>query len=204
VLGAKATSAVVAAVVAALAAGAIALWLRPPDLPDGSSPPVAEPAPQNAGAALPVTETVSAPSAQAPTAPSASSADATDRDAETLRRAVAERLNGRLGSQFVDYLAEQGLSRADAEVVVARLVHDLTVCAFDALRAQATEQGVAFDEVLSAVEAAFYVADGPNVDALIDVRALAQREAPCSLNALQQAGIPQTPLARLSLDLIRR
>jgi hypothetical protein len=140
----------------------------------------------------------------APSASSASSADATDRDAETLRRAIAERVNGRLGKQFIDYLAEQGLSRADAEVIVARLVHDLTACTFDALRAQAAEQGVAFDEVLSAVEAALYVADGPDMDALIDIRAVAQREAPCSMNALQQAGIPQTPMARLSLDLIRR
>ena len=121
-----------------------------------------------------------------------------------MRGAIAERVNDRLGKQFVDYLAEQGLSREDAGVVVARLVHDLTVCTFDALRAQAAEQGVAFDDVLSAVEAAFYVADGPDVAAVIDVRAVARREAPCSLNALQQAGIPQTPLARISLDLINR
>ena len=68
-----------------------------------------------------------------------------DRDAEALRGAIAERVDDRLGKQFVDYLAEQGLSREDAGVVVARLVHDLTVCTFDALRAQAAEQGVAFD-----------------------------------------------------------
>ena len=199
VLGAKTTS----AIVAALAAGAIALWLYPRDPPDSSPPPVVQPAPQNASAAPPVAETVIAPSADVPAAPGASSTDVTDRDAEALRGAIAERVNNRLGQQFIDYLAEQGLSRVDADVVVARLVHDLTVCTFDALRAQAAEQGVAFDDVLSAVEAGFYVIDGPDLDALIDVRALARREAPCSQNALQQAGIPQTPLARLSLDLIR-
>jgi hypothetical protein len=137
-------------------------------------------------------------------APSASGTDATDRDAEALRGGVAERLNNRVGKQFVDYLAEQGLSRTDAEVVVSRLVHDLTVCTFDALRAQAADQGVAYDEVLSAVESGLYLVDGPDLDTLIDVRALARREAPCSQNSLQRAGIPQNPLARMSLDLIRR
>jgi len=203
VLGAKASS----AIVAALAIAAVALWLRARNAPESALPPVVQPAPRSAAAEPSVAETVVARSADTPAAPAvprASSASSTDRDAEVLRSAVAERLNGRVGSQFVDYLAEQGLSREDAEVVVARLVRQLTMCTFDALRAQAAEQRVAFDDVLSAVEAAFYVADGPELDALIDVRALARREAPCSLNALQQAGIPQTPLARLSLDLIRR
>lgn len=200
VVGAKATS----AIVAALAIAAVALWLRPRNAPESPLPPVVQPTPGSTAAAPPVAETVVARSVDTPAEPSTPSTDATDRDAEVLRTAVAERLSGRVGSQFVDYLAEQGLSREDAEVVVARLVHDLTMCTFDALRAQAAEQDVAFDDVLSAVEAAFYVADGPDMDALIDVRALARREAPCSLNALQQAGIPQTPMARLSLDLIRR
>jgi hypothetical protein len=191
------------AIVAALAIGAIALWLRPRSAPESSPPPVVQPAPQNAAAAPPVVEATIAPSVDTPATPSASSTDAVDRDAEVLRAAVAERLNNRVGSQFIDYLAEQGLSREDAEFVVARLVRDLTTCTFDALRTQAAEQSVAFDDVLSAVEAGLYVVDGPKLDALLDVRALARREAPCSQNAVQQAGVPQTPLARLSLDLIR-
>jgi hypothetical protein len=202
VLDSKATLAILAAL---LLGAAAALLLRPDSAPDDRTTAVVAPAsPPVADASAAEVAPYVAARADADTEPSASSTAATDRDAETLRRAVAERLNGRLGSQFVDYLAEQGLSREDAEVVVTRLVNDLTVCAFDALRAQAAEQGAAFDDVLSAVEAAFYVIDGPNVYALIDVRALARREAPCSMNTLQQAGIPQTPLAQLSLDLIRR
>lgn len=196
VLSAKAT----AAIVAALAIGAIALWLRPREAPQGSPPPVVQPASQSAATAPPIASTSGVPSADAP---SESSTDAIERDAEALRGAVAQRLDNRVGSQFVDYLTEQGLSRQDSELVVAHLVHDLTVCTFDALRAQAAEQDVAFDDVLSAVEAGLYLVDGPKLDALLDVRALARREAPCSDHALQQAGIPRTSLARLSLDLIQ-
>jgi hypothetical protein len=183
---------------------ALTVLLRPDSAPDDLPTAIDAPAAPIAAASAPQVPPVIASSTDTQADPGASDTAATDRAAEALRRAMLQRASDRSGRLFIDYLAEQGLSRTDAEVVVARLIDDLTVCTFDALRAQAAAQNVPFDQVLDAVESTLYDTDGPDVAAVIDVRALVRREAPCTLNALQQSGIPQTGVARLSLQFARR
>jgi hypothetical protein len=188
-------------------AGAIALLPRPHGPRGPVQASVNETALPAAGSALPVVDSapaepiaavpnVVAPGTDAPSAP------VPNQTVDELKRKMARRFHGQVGRLFVYHLVEQGLSRADSELIVRSLTENLTTCAFDALREQAAAQSVSFDDVLTAVEAAFYHADGPEPSALIDVHAVAQRQAPCSLNVLQQAGIPATdvlPLAILGL-----
>jgi len=120
----------------------------------------------------------------------ASASTARSSPSGTLAQALARRAYDGFGPRLVSYLAKQGLSHADAEPIVAELMRSTVSCVLDALREQSLEQRVDFDEVLTALEAQLYDADGPPVSALIDTTALDQRAAPCSMTALAQAGVP--------------
>jgi hypothetical protein len=120
----------------------------------------------------------------------ASASGSSSSSSAALAQALARRAYDGFGSRLVSYLAKQGLSRADAEPIVAALMRSTVSCVLDALREQSFEQRVDFDQVLNALEAEVYDADGPPVSALIDTTALDQRAAPCSMTALSQAGIP--------------
>jgi hypothetical protein len=163
----------------------VALWTRRDDAASVAPQLVErEPTPTNPQSA-PAPEVPATVAAAAPvTAP-----PALDDGAAALEQAMAERINARLGPGFVDYLAKQGLARADAESIVALLAREMAGCSFDGMRAQANEQRVAFDDVLNALEAQLYDTDGPPLTALLDMQAVAQREAPCSLAALQRSGV---------------
>jgi hypothetical protein len=178
-------------VAATLLGVAAALWW----LHDDDSPPTATPA--LSAVAQPPIEAVPArggppamPSNQPATEALASASASSNAPAEELAQALARRVYDTFGSRLVSYLAKQGLSRADAEPIVAELLRSTVSCALDALREQALEQRVDFDQVLNALEAQLYDADGPPVSALIDATALDQRAAPCSMTALSRAGIP--------------
>ncbi len=184
----KRTFGIVAATLLGVSA---ALWW----LHDGDSPRTATPA---IGAlAEPPNEAVPArgeppamPSNQPATDAFASASASSNAPAEALEQALARRAYDGFGSRLVSYLAKQGLSRADAEPIVAELLRSTVSCVLDALREQSLEQRVDFDQVLNALEVQLYDADGPPVSALIDAPAVDQRAAPCSMTALAQAGIP--------------
>jgi len=189
------------AIAAALLAGAIgALWLRP-DSPRTAAPlPVAESDEPRRDAPPSAAETGAASSVDAPAEVPAATAAANDPATDALARDLADTGYHQVGPRFIDHLVLQGLSREDAEIIVADLTRDLAACWLDALREQALAQGVAVDDVLYAVEATLHDADGPLVSALVDVEAVARREVPCSLNVLQQAGIAPADVQRLVLQ----
>lgn len=96
----------------------------------------------------------------------------------------------RLGDRYVDYLVANGLSRADSEGIVSTGFHAAGRCALEAMREQARAESVPLDTVLYALHAELYDTDGPLLSSTIDLQAVRIREAPCALNALQEAGIP--------------
>jgi hypothetical protein len=186
--------------VALLVVALCTLWLRRDDLPVLAPSLVVEQRAAQASAPPPPT---AADVASADAAPATSSSTVPDDGADALASAMAERMNRNLGPGFVDYLVEQGLARADAELIVAALARELAGCGFDAMRAQALLQRVAFDDVLHALEAQLNDADGPPVTALLDMEAVAQQEIPCSLAALQRSGISQPAAAQLVQDALK-
>ena len=109
---------------------------------------------------------------------------------EALVQAMAQRTHERFGPQLVNYLARQGLSRADAEPIVVELLGKSVTCALD------------FELILNALDAELYDADGPLLGALVDLGAVDRRAMPCLMTALSQAGIP--PQAAAELFLSRR
>ncbi len=176
--------------VALLGLSAALWWLH-----DGGSPRTATPDVNVlARPSVDATPAGAEPRAQPSTPPEAeafaSPAASSNTPPEALAQALTRRAHDTFGSRLVSYLAKQGLSRADAEPMVAELMRSTVSCVLDALHEQALEQRVDFDEVLSALEAQLYDADGPPVSALIDATALDQRAAPCSMTALSRAGIP--------------
>lgn len=96
----------------------------------------------------------------------------------------------RLGDHYVDYLVANGLSRADSEDIVSTGFHAASRCTLEAMREQARAESVPLDSVLYALHAELYDTDGPLLSSTIDLQAVRIREAPCALNALQEAGIP--------------
>jgi hypothetical protein len=169
---------------ALLVAAPAALWLRLDELPAVASLPASPPF----AARAPAATTAPAPDTP-PEAPSPPSAAANGDGAEALALEMASRMQKGIAPSLVDYLAAQGLARTDAEPIVTALVAKEVDCGLAALRAQAIEQRVPFDDVLNALEAELYDADGPPLTALLDVQAVARHHAPCSLAALQQSGI---------------
>ena len=111
-----------------------------------------------------------------------------------LRTRAGEEAYARIGGALVDYLVERGLARGDGEPVVRRLLADTTNCLFDALRIEADAQSASFDSVLDALEAELYDTDGPLLAAVIDMRAVVNRVAPCAQTEAQQAGIEPAAL----------
>jgi hypothetical protein len=107
-----------------------------------------------------------------------------------LAQAMAQRAYENFGPRLVGYLVRQGLSRVDAEPIVAELLDKIVTCTLAALREQALEQRVDFEQVLSALDAELYDTDGPLITAILDVGAMSRRAMPCSMTALAQAGIP--------------
>lgn len=188
-------------VVALLVVALCAFWLQHDDLFVTAPRAVVEPPAQRF--APPPATASDAESAVAVAAPATVPPfPAPDDRAAELARTIAERMDMNLGPGFVDYLVGQGLARADAEPIVAALTREMLGCGFDAMRAQALIQRVAFDDVLDALEAQFNDADGPPVTALLDMEAVAQREMPCSLAALQRSGVSQPAAAKLVQDAL--
>jgi hypothetical protein len=135
-------------------------------------------------------EPPSPPSERAPAAGPVSTAIASEPPTAELAQALAQRAYDNFGPRLVGYLARQGLSRVDAEPIVAEMLHKTVSCTLDALREQALAQSVDFEQVLSALDAELYDTDGPLITAILDVGAVSQRAMPCSVTALTQAGIP--------------
>jgi hypothetical protein len=121
-----------------------------------------------------------------------------------LRTKAAEESYARIGSVFVDHLVEQGLARADGEAIVRQFLDENVHCLFDALRVEANAQSVSYDAVLDATEANLYGTDGPLLGAVIDMRAVENRVAPCALTAAQQAGIEPSALSETTRAAIVR
>jgi hypothetical protein len=122
-----------------------------------------------------------------------------------LRVRAAEESYARFGEVFVDHLVARGLARGDGELVVRRFFDDNQRCLFDALRAEADAQAVAYDMVLDAVETDLYDTDGPLIGAVLDMRAVEARVTPCALTAAQQAGIDASALSgTLRAEILRR
>jgi hypothetical protein len=121
-----------------------------------------------------------------------------------LRTKAAEESYARIGSVFIEHLVEQGLARRDGDAIVRRFFDENVRCLFDALRVQADAQSVAYDWVLDAIEANLYETDGPLLGAVIDMRAVENRVAPCALNAAQQAGIEPLALSETTRAAIVR
>ena len=145
------------------------------------------------------------PAAAAPATAESPAAPIAMRPGEAdLRTRAAEESYTRIGSALVDYLVERGLARADSEPVVRRFLEDATGCLFDALRVEADAQAVAYDSILDALEAELYDTDGPLLAALIDMRAVLDRVAPCALAAAQQAGIEPAALPETTRAAIIR
>lgn len=109
---------------------------------------------------------------------------------DELATEVASIALERLGDHYVDYLVANGLSRADSEDIVRTGFHAAGRCALEAMREQARAESVPLDTVLYALHAELYDTDGPLLSNTIDLQAVRIREAPCALNALQEAGIP--------------
>ncbi len=114
-----------------------------------------------------------------------------------LERQLAESMYAQTGGSVVDYLVTRGLARSDSELVVRKGFADVAACSFDALRTESAIQSVSYDAVLNAAEAILHDADGPEISALMDVRAVQARATPCLLNAVQQMGIPFPPVELL-------
>jgi hypothetical protein len=124
-------------------------------------------------------------------------------DAELRARAVEESY-ARIGGVFVDHLVVGGLAQADGERVVRRFFEDNLSCLFDALSIEADIQSVAYDSVLDAIEADLYDTDAPLLGALIDMRPVQNRVAPCALTAAQQAGIEPSAFSEATRAAIIR
>jgi hypothetical protein len=157
----------------------------------GSTPAVASPLTANS---LPTM--VALPASPQPTGVRASEAE--------LLAQVAERSYTGSGGVFVDHLVARGLARTDAERVVQQFFNNAVGCLFRALRAEADAQSVAYDSLLDAIEVDLYDADGPLLGALIDMRAVANRVAPCSYSAAQQAGLGPSVLEEAARAALRR
>lgn len=102
---------------------------------------------------------------------------------------VATTAHERVGDRFVDYLVGSGLAPADSEDIVMRSFRAAARCLLEAMREQSRAESVPFDTVLEALYAELYDMDGPLLTSVIDLQAVAVRDAPCALNALQEAGI---------------
>jgi hypothetical protein len=124
-------------------------------------------------------------------------------EAELLAQ-VAERSYTDSGGVFVDHLVARGLARTDSERVVEQFFNDAVACLFSALRSEADAQSVAYDSLLDAIEVDLHDADGPLLGALIDMRAVANRVAPCSYTAAQQAGLGPSVLEEAARAALRR
>jgi hypothetical protein len=167
-----------------------ALWSLREDSQNIATPEVAEHRQQPPNPARAEAERRAPPSARPPPEIATTLPVPTEQPTETLVQALAQRAQDGFGPRLVDYLARQGLSRADAEPIVVQLLGKTVTCALDALREQAFLQRVDFDQVLNALEAELYDADGPLLSALVDVGAVDRRAIPCSMTAMSQAGIP--------------
>jgi hypothetical protein len=187
-----------------LAAALIAtVWLQH----DDGATPGQRPAEQTNVARDAVAAVESIAPAAAPTAAAAarpSEPTGMRRSEAELRAQATQASYARVGSALVDYLVERGLARVDGEPVVRRFLEDSTSCLFDALRVEAGAQSVAYDSVLDALEAELYDTDGPLLGALLDMRAVVNRIAPCAQTAAQQAGIEPAALPETTRAAIIR
>lgn len=120
-----------------------------------------------------------------------------DRVVNELAAEAANLALERLGDRYIDYLVDNGLSRPHAEDIVTTGFHAAGRCSLEAMREQAQVESVPLDTVLRALHAELYDTDGPILMRTIDLQAVAAREAPCALNALQEAGIPPSVAAEI-------
>ena len=121
-----------------------------------------------------------------------------------LQAQLADASQARIGAVFIEHLVARGLAQSDADRVVRRFFAESAACFFDALRLEAAAQSVAYDPVLDAIEAELYDSDGPLLPAVIEMRAVVERVAPCSLTAAQQAGLSPSVLVEAARAALRR
>lgn len=114
-------------------------------------------------------------------APAASRND--DEMAALLGRVTDAYYTG-IGPKFIDYLASQGLSRADSERAVAAGFRDWVQCQVDATLYQAETQSVSREAVLSAWDT-----QGA-LPTQLDVGAALERAQPCMTSAQLRMGLP--------------
>lgn len=137
--------------------------------------------------------------------PSAEEPDAErDRVLQELAGEVADIALERLGDRYIDYLVANGLSRADSEEIVTTGFRAAGACTLQAMREQARVESVPLDTVLYALHAELYDTDGPLLSSTIDLKAMAARQAPCALNALQEAGIPASVAVEINRSALSR
>jgi len=190
----KRTFGIAAALVACVSGVA---WLLHDGSPNTTAQTAASLDPAARAAALRQAEPPAPPSERPPTPIPPSTAIASDPSTAELAQALAQRAYENFGPRLVGYLARQGLSRVDAESIVAELLDKTVTCTLAALREQALEQRVDFEQVLSALDAELYDTDGPLITAILDVGAVGQRAMPCATTALTQAGIPPQAASEL-------
>jgi len=94
--------------------------------------------------------------------------------------------NGRVATT---YLTSRGLSREDAERVAGEAARDMAACQIDAIRTQAAEQSVPFEELLDTIEA-LSSPDTLVLPPTLDSHALVERAAPCIADVQQRIGLP--------------
>lgn len=203
---------------AAIAAGAFWYGSRGPA---GTAEPAASaPAGSPRQAPAPAPGDAPSPQAQPPSVPSpavaeasgdgagSASAEAPDPERERVLDELASEIASialeRLGDPFIDYLVANGLPQADAEQIVATGFHASSRCSLEAMREQAQVESVPLDTVLYALQAELYQTDGPILARQIDLQAAAAREAPCSLGALQEAGIPPSVAGEIVREALSR
>lgn len=208
---------VAGALLAAVAAWA--LWQgadRPNDTTVPADGVAAAPGPPQPTAPQTRADAARAPATRRPVPPQpdAQSGDATaspdardpqrERVLDELAAEVATLALERLGDAYIDYLVANGLPRADSEDIVTTGFHAASRCSLEAMREQAEAESVPLDTVLYALHAELYDTDGPLLTSTIDLEAVAAREAPCALNALQEAGIPPSVAAEIQRSALSR
>ena len=182
-------------VAAAIAVASGVFWLR-----SGRQLVADSPATQPAPSSTAVAEVTSAEPRVASVDDSRADASSAPRATNDERLAIltgkmAEFSYEKLGSGYVDYLVERGLSRTDSERIIKQAMRDISACTLDTVRAQAAVQSVSFDVLLKIIEAGeFNFLYRPDGAALIDVDAVRERETLCTMNVRQQVGVPTLPL----------
>ncbi|MGB5720952.1 MAG: hypothetical protein WBM34_09665 [Woeseiaceae bacterium] len=111
-----------------------------------------------------------------------------DRPAE-IRDMLAEALYEEHPEKRLDELMEGGLDRVDSEEILIQLDKALATCMLDAIREYSSEMSLEFDEQLDLLEADLKKGEGGSYFSTLDQGKLERMLYPCSVAALQAAGL---------------